>query len=39
MKVDKHLVSLGLAAAAGAIGAMGHDGWGWFLVVIVMIEC
>lgn len=39
MKVDKHWVSLGLAIAAGAIGVMGHDGWGWCLFVIVLIEC
>lgn len=37
--INTHIVSAALAVAAGAIGYSGHDGWGWCLVVIVLIEC
>lgn len=39
MNANKHWVAMALALAAGAIGYSGHDGWGWCLVVIVLIEC
>lgn len=38
-EISKHWVSLALAVAAGAIGYSGHDGWGWCLFVIVLLEC
>lgn len=37
--INNHCVALVLAIAAGAIGYSGHDGWGWCLVVIVLLEC
>jgi hypothetical protein len=39
MRISKHHVSIALAAAAAAIGASGHEGWGWCLFIIFMIEC
>lgn len=36
--VNKHWVAFALAIAAGAIAYSGHDGWGWCLFVIVMME-
>lgn len=38
MSPNKHWVSVALALAAGVIGYSGHDGWGWCLFVIVLIE-
>lgn len=38
MNVNRHWVSVVLAIAAGVIGYSGHDGWGWFLMVIYVIE-
>jgi hypothetical protein len=35
----KSLVSIVLAASAGAIGYSGHDGWEWCLILIFFIEC
>lgn len=36
--VNAHWVSFALALAAGAIGYSGHDGWGWCLFLIFVIE-
>jgi len=36
--VNRHWASVGLAFAAGAIGYAGHDGWGWCLLMIWIIE-
>lgn len=36
--MNKHVVALALAIAAGAIGFSGHDGWGWFLLLTFMVE-
>jgi hypothetical protein len=38
-KINKHWVSLGLVFAAAAIGVSGHDGWGWCLFLIFVMEC
>ncbi len=38
MSVNKHSVCVALALAAGVIGYSGHDGWGWCLLLIAMIE-
>jgi len=37
--MNKHAVALALAIAAGAIGFSGHDGWGWCLFVLFLVEC
>ena len=37
--ISKHIVSLALIAAAAVIGATGHDGWGWRLFIVFLIEC
>jgi hypothetical protein len=37
-KANKHWTSVALAIAAGVIGASGHDGWGWCLFIIFLIE-
>lgn len=36
--MNKHMVSAVLAIAAAAALYTGHDGWGWCLFVIVLIE-
>jgi hypothetical protein len=36
--INKHWTAAALALAAGAIGYSGHDGWGWCLFLIVLIE-
>ena len=36
--INKHWCSVALALAAWAIGSSGHDGWGWCLFVILLIE-
>lgn len=36
--MNRHWIAFALAIAAGAIGYSGHDGWGWCLVVIFLIE-
>ena len=36
--VNKHWCSIALALAAGAIGYAGHDGWGWCIFLIFVIE-
>jgi hypothetical protein len=33
-----HWICVALAISAGFIGASGHDGWGWFLFVIVILN-
>lgn len=38
MQVNRHWASVALALAAGAIGCSGHDGWGWCLVLVFLIE-
>lgn len=38
LNVNRHWVSFALTIAAGAIGYSGHDGWGWCLVLIFIIE-
>jgi hypothetical protein len=38
MVANKHAVSFALAIAAGVIGYSGHDGWGWCLLVICIVE-
>lgn len=35
--MNKYWVAFALAIGAGAIGFSGHDGWGWCLVVIVLL--
>lgn len=37
-EVNRHWVSIALAIAAGVIGYSGHDGWGWCLFVVALIE-
>lgn len=34
----KHLVAAALGLAAGLIGFSGHDGWGWCLFLVALIE-
>lgn len=36
--MNQHWVSIALVAAAAAIGASGHDGWGWCLFLVFLIE-
>ncbi|WP_283807250.1 hypothetical protein [Bradyrhizobium sp. Tv2a-2] len=36
--VNRHWISVALALAAGAIACSGHEGWGWCLLMIVVIE-
>lgn len=36
--INKHWVAFALALAAGYIAGNGHDGWGWCLIAIVIIE-
>lgn len=36
--MNKHAVALALAIGAGAIGYSGHDGWGWCLFVLFLVE-
>lgn len=38
MKPNKHWVAAALAIAAGLIGYSGHDGWGWCLLLVFLIE-
>lgn len=38
MKPNRRWLSIALAIAAGAIGYSGHDGWGWCLFIIVLLE-
>ncbi|WP_342711521.1 hypothetical protein AAFG13_06675 [Bradyrhizobium sp. B124] len=36
--INRHWVSLALVAAAAVIGCSGHDGWGWCLFIVFLIE-
>lgn len=38
-KPNQHWVSIALCIAAAVIGYSGHDGWGWCLALVFMIEC
>lgn len=38
MMSSKRWVQTALAVGAGAIGYSGHDGWGWFLFIILLLE-
>jgi hypothetical protein len=38
MTINKHWGALAITLAAGAINYSGHDGWGFCLVIVFLIE-